>query len=183
MMRHVAMVGILLLTQGAARGDTFLVTGSGTWASDAPTTALSAPDATWSFSYDETTPLNAFPSGPIGNPTNFSYELNGTPVAEPLAGVEYFATVDFGLLSLSFSGGDHLQLYGVQVYDASLSLIPGVYDAVIDANQTLSSPFGEGTGTVTISSVPEPASIALVGLGLGLVALSAARRLMHRRAV
>jgi hypothetical protein len=178
-MLRTATVGIVLLVQSAAQADTYLVTGSGTWDPIAPTTALSAPDTTWSFSYIETTPLTPEPFGAIGNPTNFSYELGGTPVTEPLSGNNYFPSTDFGLLSLFFTSGDFLQLYGGQVFDSNYNLIPGVYTATIDVNGTNPTPLGEGSGTVTITAVPEPASIALMGLGL--VAVAAARRSRPRR--
>ncbi len=143
---------------------------------------MSGPDATWSFSYLETTPLAPAADGPLGSPTGFSYDLNGTPVPEPLLSVEYSSQANDGLFTLSFSGGDVLALYGTQVYDAARNLVPGVYAATIDADQTLPAPLGEGSGTVTISTVPEPASLALVGVGLGLAALAASRRSVRGRA-
>ncbi len=180
MLRRVLMVGMVLLLQAAARADTYLVSGSGTWGPDAPTTTVSGPGETWSFSYIETAPLTPAADGPLGSPADFSYKLSGTSVPEPLLSVEYSSQANDGLFTLSFAGGDVLALYGPQVYDANLYLIPGVYDSTIDADQTLPPPAGEGSGTVTIATVPEPASLTLLGAGLGLATLATARRSRRR---
>ena len=191
----VTLAGIMLLAQGAARADTFLVTVSGTWDSQSPTVALIAPGAAFSFSYVETTPLTLIPNdeNPQGDPTNFSYDLNGVPVAVTLASVAYPTAGNGSGLFASFStpNSSFSDLFFAtntsQFYDGNLNLIPGVCGAAfLDTGIDLThgglqyDANGVGTVTITAAGVPEPASIALVGLGL--VALPALLRTRRRRA-
>ena len=165
-MRLFSIVTWALITQSVAHAGTLMVSGSGTWGPDAPTSTYTAPGDTWSFSFDVPNPLDA---NPTSMATNFQYVLNGSPVSTTLSSVEFFASPDGGLFDVNFTDGNSLNLYGAQVFSTSdLSLIPGVYSANIDINSFVGPPAGIGSGTVTI--VPEPSSIVSAGLGLLAVA-------------
>lgn len=137
MLRFASILIVCMLAQTAASGGTVEISGSGTWDSTAPSTALSAAGKTWSFSFDVnvTTPIENLTTLSVSNPL---YLLNGTPVvSETINTVQFFTTAAFGLFNLGFSGGslpDELNFYGVQVFDASGNLAPGTYQAAIDIN-------------------------------------------------
>jgi hypothetical protein len=171
-MRFATIAGLVLLLQGAASADVVLISGSGTWDTVAPTTPVSAPGATWSFSFDATTPIASDGTTTF---SNFSYLLNGSSVSETLTAVQFFSTGDFGLFSLFLADGNFLGFYGAQVYDTTSNLISGIYPAAIDVNQT-ALPLGVGTGVIHIGAVPEPSSIVSAAIGLVLIGGFASRR-------
>jgi MYXO-CTERM domain-containing protein len=179
--RFVSILTVGILVQSAAIGGTVAISGSGTWNASTLVTDVSAPDATWSFSFDVNSPVPTDDSTPAAV-TNASYLLNGTPVvSEALTTVIFFDSGFDGMFDLNFSipgsSGDTVNLYGAQVFDSSGNLIPGSYQANSDVNLTAGPPSGSGSGTVlieTVTTIPEPSSIisggiaaaALAGLGL-----------------
>ena len=70
-----------------------LITGSGAFDVTAPTTAISAPGETFSFSFELPNPISA---NPTTEGTDFSFDLGGSPVADGLAEVEFFTTASSG---------------------------------------------------------------------------------------
>jgi hypothetical protein len=179
--RFEVVLGVAVLAAGlaatsTARGE--MITASGTWGAGTPTTPISAAGDTWSFSFDVMPPIT---NGGVTPFTNAAYSLNGVPVTgETISGVTFFPAAVFGLFTLDFSGDDHLDLYGAQVFDARLSLIPGNYPAVVDVNSSTGQlGVGTGSGTVNIAPVPAPPAVVLVGLGAGCVVL---KRYVGRRA-
>jgi hypothetical protein len=177
--RFVSILTVGFLVQSAAIGGTVAISGSGTWNANTLVTDVSAPNATWSFSFDVSSPVPTDDKTPAAV-TNASYLLNGTPVvSETLTTVIFFDSGSNGMFELIFSiphsTGDTVDLYGAQVFDSSGNLIPGSYPASSDVNLTVGGPPGSGSGTVVIEAViPEPSSIisggiavvALAGLGL-----------------
>jgi hypothetical protein len=188
--RFVSILTVGILVQSAAIGGTVAISGSGTWNASTLVTDVSAPNATWSFSFDVSSPVPTDDSTPAAV-TNASYSLNGTPVvSETLTTVTFFDSSFNGMIDLNFSiphsTGDTVNLYGAQVFDSCGNLIPGSYQANSDVNFTVGGPPGSGSGTVvitTVTTIPEPSSmisggIAVVALaGLGLVR----RRVVARR--
>ena len=182
MKRFVSILTVGILVQSAAIGGTVAISGSGTWNANTLVTDVSAPNATWSFSFDVSSPVPTDDSTPAAV-TNASYSLNGTPVvSETLTTVTFFDSGFNGMFDLNFSiphsTGDTVFLYGAQVFDSSSgNLISGSYSASSDVNLTVGGPPGSGSGTVvigTVTTIPEPSSIisggiavvALAGLGL-----------------
>lgn len=179
MKRFVSILTVGILVQSAAIGGTVAISGSGTWNANTLVTDVSAPNATWSFSFDVSSPVADTTPEPV---TNASYLLNGTPVvSETLTTVTFYDSGLNGLFDLNFSiphsTGDTVNLYGAQVFDSSGNLIPGSYQANSDVNLTVGPPSGSGSGTVligTVTTIPEPSSmisggiavVALAGLGL-----------------
>jgi hypothetical protein len=180
-MRALMTLAFVFFVAAVAKADTMSITASGTWDGLAPTSPESAPDASWSFSFDVTTPLAPDDTATF---TNFSFRLDGAPVATQASFLKFFDSKGSGLFDLGLADGDFLFLQGQQIFDAHGALIPGTYAA--DVSILAGSPFpgtvGSGDGTVVVSSinpgaaVPEPASI--VGLATGLVTLAT---LGHRR--
>lgn len=178
MLRLASILTVCMLAQTAAGGGTVQISGSGTWGPDAPSTALSAPGETWSFSFNATTPVdvqNGAATEPVSNP---SYSLNGTPVvSETMSSVTFFDSSLAGLFDLEFpvsgSISDEVSLYGAQIFDASGNLIPGSYPAAIDFDGKAGPPSGSGSGTVIVGAsalVPEPSSV--IGGGIAVLAVA-----------
>jgi hypothetical protein len=155
------------LCAAAANAGEVLVTGSGTWGPLAPTTLVSAPEESFSFSFDLPNPIA---SNPTIQATDFSYDLAGAPVAVGLDGVVFFPTSSSGLFDLDLASGDVVSLYGADV-GSSLTLTTGVFPATV--GYAGSPPVGEGT--VTITAVPEPSAWVMMLLGVG--ALGAVARM------
>jgi hypothetical protein len=157
------------------------ISGSGTWIHAAPNTAYSAPDATFSFSFElpqTYTPGNDAPlqgggtTGPdIGISTDFSdfhYSLGGTPVADVPDDIAFFSVAFGGGFALAFHTIS-VEFYGPVDIGSSGTVSFGQYALtpyIADQSQPY-SPVNQGTGPVTTSVVPEPASWALSLLGLG----------------
>jgi hypothetical protein len=183
--RFVSILTVGILVQSAAIGGTVAISGSGTWNANTLVTDVSAPDATWSFSFDVSSPVPTDDSTPAAV-TNASYLLNGTPVvSETLTTVIFFDSGFSGMFELIFSiphsTGDTVDLYGAQVFDSSGNLIPGSYPANSDVNLTVGPPSGSGSGTVLIeTAIPEPTSIISGGIA---VAVLAGLGLVRRRVV
>jgi MYXO-CTERM domain-containing protein len=181
-MRHLVgvVVAVACFMQVGAGAGTIQITGSGTWNADAPTTDYSAPNASWSFSFDVPDPLDANPTSMV---TNASYLLNGAPIAHTITSVQFYTPSLQGLFNLNFGYVGFVSLFGPQVIDPStLGLFPGMYPAMIDVN-IQNRITGTGTGMVDVgisSPVPEPSSIISGGLGL-LAAVGLALRRGIRR--
>jgi hypothetical protein len=97
---------------GDAAAGTVFFSGSGTWGDSAPSTPYSAPDESWSFSFDLPNPIA---SNPTFQATDFVYDLNGSPVSTPLSSVKFFPVANAGLFDLNFSDGGVVSFYGADV--------------------------------------------------------------------
>jgi hypothetical protein len=160
----------LLLLSGAAASASsdYIVTGSGTWNSSAPVTALSAPNETWSFSVMFPDPItNGMTSGSADVTTtsgiNFVYYLNGHMVTATLTETQFYTSAEEGLFDLDTSVGT-FDAYGAQADSntaPTLTLTPGSYSGTTGVNLNT----GEGSGTFNIGLVPEPATLSLLGAG------------------
>jgi hypothetical protein len=165
----------LLLLSGAAAsasGTDYVLTGSGTWSSNAPVTALSAPNETWSFSVMFPDPITngvVVDSADVSTTSgiNFVYYLNGVMVSAVLTESQFYTTAEDGMFDLTTNLGT-FDGYGAQVDSntaPTLTLTPGTYSGTADVNLS-DEGTGHGAATFHIGVVPEPASLLLLGTGL-----------------
>jgi MYXO-CTERM domain-containing protein len=181
-MRQVASLLTLALAStvcSAASAGTIAISGSGAWGPHTPSTTLSAPDATWSFTFDVPDPL----PGTIdmygeytSTVSKSQYLLNGFAVNDTIESLTYYSAGPGpgGLFDINFAHGT-LSLFGAQIYDSNLNLIPGVYGATIKDN------LGSGQGIVIVGVVSEPSSMISGGLGLlTVLGLASVRRRLIR---
>jgi hypothetical protein len=169
-----------------------LVTASGVFGSFSqyftPTTGFTAPNATWALSFQvESDPAVSDTSfgvqfAPVFS--NFTYILNGAPIALSPAEILFNATSFNGLFNVCLDSAcithqEGLRLDGSQLYtgsELSPTIVPGNYvttQLFIGVNNTS---FLEPNATVVVSAIPEPTTLWLVGAGLLLLGPAAHRR-------
>lgn len=160
--KHLFIVSSVFLVTTVASAST-TITGNGSWNSNAASTAYSAPNATWSFSFIVPNPVDSNPTKSI---SSFVYQLNGRVVAGSPMSIEFFDSDARGLFDIDFNDST-LALYGVDIYNQS-TLSTGIFSADIEF-------FGQdvedatGSGTVAIGAVPELSTYAYFLLGMVLL--------------
>jgi hypothetical protein len=168
---------VLIATSAAtARGGEVTISGSGSWGPNAPVSAYSAPNASWSFSVDVVNPVDGFPTTSISNAV---YDLNGVPVAPAMTSIFFYSAAEGGGIDLNFADNNTVSLYtsnGISVIDSNGGFIFGTYNIQIAMNDGDAA----GVGSVVIgAAVPEPST--LVSLSAGLLCVSAAGIRSRRR--
>jgi hypothetical protein len=202
-------LGLLLLislTLAPAAGATeFLVTESGTFSANVPVTFVSAPDATWSYSFlVSSTPSPSYYSLGSGFGTyvsDFQYTLNGTIVPSAQADydeepgeVAWSSSAEGGLLDVivqNASGGfEGFGLTGPQIYSGSESsptLLAGEFPVGTGSEFVITTGFPDPTitysepvtGSVLVEdATPEPPAVLLMLTGLLALAIVGRRKIM-----
>jgi PEP-CTERM motif len=167
------LLSALVLSISSLFAVPYTVSSSGTFNGSAPTTTLTAPNQTWSFSFlidSNPVPIATFSSNRTELPiSGFAYRLNGSLVSTN------YASMVFSLLS---NGGGFaspqvdFDLYAPQMFSGTLAsptILPGVYTLV--SPSVINGASVVGAQVTIASAVPEPASVGLslfglVGLGL-----------------
>jgi hypothetical protein len=164
-------VGALAVNDSASARE-ITISGSGVWAANAAVTTESAPNESWSFSFDVPNPTDTNPTASL---SNFSYALNGVTVATGTPFLTLDDSTNGGLFDLFFQDGTDIAFVGPDISDPIQSsngepITPGEFAAVSEVN------FGDPAGSGTIDAVPEPASWMLLLVGAGLVGAAASTR-------
>src|SRR5262249_26239481 len=88
-----------------AHANTILYSDSGSFSGSTPSTPFSAPGQTWGFSFqaDSTPPVLSFGNGGFDFAfSNFSYSLNGSPVAITPTAIRFFTAANGGGFFICF---------------------------------------------------------------------------------
>jgi hypothetical protein len=164
------------------------ITGSGTWSSTATTAGLSAPNESWTLSFEVSSPIPLTNVNTTGGQSvavlDAVYKLNGVVVGT-INDARFFSSGFSGLFSLDFSGvgsPNDLDFYGPQVFDStSGAILTNTYSGVSDVGVT-HDPAGEGTASFTIAptaTVPEPSTLINCVTALGFLGFVRWNRRRH----
>jgi hypothetical protein len=194
----ILVLGLALAAVPAFADTTLLVSESGVFSSNVPTTLASAPNATWSYSFlVDSTPTVLSPlTGQyfVTIVSDFQFTLNGASVGTAVPGtppgaVFWWSASDGGLLTIAFDAevGESaiFNQSGAQVYsgpESAPTILPGVYPLtdtpfssefdILDQS-TYTYLYSEPmSGDLYIQATPEPSSVLLALTGFAAFALA-----------
>jgi hypothetical protein len=172
-----------------AHADTISYTASGTFSAATPSSTFTGASETWAFAFqaDSNPTILEFGNGGFNFAfSNFSYSLNGSPVAITPTFIRFFSGGNGGGFAICFNGTNAQNctdalgfIFGPQMYTGMTSaptLLPGPFTSDLGVVVN-SAGFDLGNTTVQTTVTPEPST--LLTLAAGLLALGARRRL-HR---
>lgn len=186
-MRRLAFGILFACASAILSAATLKVTTSGTYSAITPASSWTAPNATWSLSFNvSSNPVvnNSTAGVDFDAPvTNFVYQLNGTTVSVGTVDVAFFSLADDGLINISFFGSaantlalptNGLELFGPQAYsgtEAAPTILPNAYAETMNTLAVAGTEYPQALGTVTISApsvtaTPAPPSLFLALFGL-----------------
>jgi hypothetical protein len=162
----------------AAQADTISYSASGTFSGATPTSAFSAPGETWSFSFtaDSNPAVLEFGNGGFDFAfSNFTYSLNGSPVAIAPTAIRFFTAANGGGFFICFVQPCGMGVFpngltagGPQLYtgpNSAPTLLPGPFISLPFAVAVNSIGYGEANITLQ-ASVPEPSTLLMLAAGL-----------------
>lgn len=188
----VRLFPILALCWASAYADTITYSDSGRFSASTPSDSFgfSGPSETWAFSFQANVNPVIGDSGMGGFSfafSDFSYLLNGSPVAITPTFIRFFSGTNGGGFAICFDGttfgtcSEGMATDGPQMYTgttAAPTLIPGTFVqdgfGVISGSTTFAEP-----NTTLVGTAPEPATLTLLTLALGVLMLG--RRCLSRQ--
>ncbi len=191
-MRHLALGFLFVCASVSLSAATLTVTTSGTYSATTPSSSWTAPNASWSLSFNvdsNPTVSSSTPGVDFDAPvTNFVYKLNGTTVSVGPVDVAFFSTAEEGLVNIGLFGSaagtlalpaNGFQLFGPQAYsgtEAAPTILPNTYAETLNTLAVAGSFFAQTTGTVTINvagppPIPAPPSFVLALFGLAAIGI------------
>jgi hypothetical protein len=165
----IAIPAVFCVLAVSANADILEVSGTGLWGANAPVTAESAPNESFTFSFN----IPEAAGNPSSLGTNFVYMLNGSAVPVSLSTIQFFPGSLGGLFDLDLSNGDTVSAYGADAGSGgtvSTGVFPATF-AMFDQGAT-----GAGSVVISDSAAPEPSFYGVVGAALGLLVLVRIRR-------
>jgi hypothetical protein len=170
-----------------AHADTISYSASGTFSGSTASSTFSGPSETWAFSFQADTHPTILEFGNGGFNfafSNFSYSLNGSPVAIMPTFIRFFSGGNGGGFAICFNGTNAQNctdalgfIFGPQMYTGMTSaptLLPGPFTSDLGFVVN-SAAFDLGNTAVQTTVTPEPS--ALLTLAAGLLTLGVRRRL------
>jgi PEP-CTERM motif len=165
---------------------------SGTFSPTTPSDAFgfSGPNETWAFSFvadSNPTPLSDVGMGGFNFAfSDFSYTLDGSPVAITPTFIRFFSGTNFGGFAICFDGTifatctEGLATDGPQMYTGTTStptLTPGAFLQYGLGALVGGTTYGEANPTTLVATaVPEPSTVLPILIAMGLLALGGRRR-------
>ncbi len=175
-----------------AHANTIFYSDSGTFTASTPSSDFTAPSETWSFEFQANSNpvVSEFGMGGFDFAfSDFSYSLDGSPVAITPTFIRFFSAANGGGFAVCFDGtteatcadGLGTGFFTTQMYSGPTSaptLLPGPFDLDEFGGVANSVGFNLPNTTVQATETPEPST--LLPLAAGLLALSV-RRVYWRR--
>lgn len=183
-------VCLLLLAIPGLFATPLLLTTGGTFASYTPTDAYAAPNEPWTLSFEIDS--NPVVSNVTGNGfdvafSDFTYMLNGSPLALPVGMIQFWSSVGdpggFDVCFYNMACTLGLEFEGPQLYTGSTSA-PTIQAGVYDMTRVNNLDIAQGSFQqfiylpVTIATTPEPSTLFTSGT---VILLAGAARLRKRR--
>jgi hypothetical protein len=186
------LLPVFALCSVSANADIISYSDSGTFSSSTPSSTFSAAGETWAFAFqaDSHPAVSEFGMGGFDFAfSDFSYSLNGSPVAITPTFIRFFSAGNGGGFEICFNGttvatcSDELGtgFFTTQMYTGPTSaptLLPGPFDLDEFGGVVNSVGFNLPNTIVQANVVPEPST--LLPLAAGLLALGG-RRFYSRR--
>lgn len=170
-----------------AHADTITYTSSGTFSASTPSSTFTGPSETWAFSFqaDSNPVVLEFGHGGFNFAfSDFTYFLNGSPVAITPTFIRFFSPTNGAGFAICFNGtfpplsnctDDFITGFSAPaLYTGPTSaptLLPGAF--TMGVGVTVNS-VGFDAGNITLQATPEPST--LLTLATGLLALGVRRR-------
>ncbi|MBV8238823.1 MAG: PEPxxWA-CTERM sorting domain-containing protein [Sphingomonas sp.] len=146
-----------------------LIQGTGFWTGSATTTAVSAPNRSFQFSFDLPDTITkaagyAFTSAI----SNFSFSLDGHVLSAVPAEIRFYSSGNNGLFDMVLNG-INLRLFGADVGSNGTLGPTGAYNFTSAVNGDAPAGLGFVTVTSIAAAVPEPAVWGLMIVGFGMI--------------
>jgi len=154
------------------------ISGAGTFSASTPSSTFTGPSQPWSFSFlVDSNPVVSNVNSSSFDPafSNFSYVLNGSPVAITPGEIKFFDAAVTGMFAICFSSAcsqtaNGLQFAGPQMYSGATSaptILPGGFTSTIFVAFFGTTLYPQANVTVqAVASAPEPMTLSLMGAGL-----------------
>lgn len=186
-MRSAALGSLFLCACVSLSAATLTVSFSGTYSATTPATAWTAPNATYSVTFNvnsNPTPNSYVTGSDFDAPvTNLIYTLNGNVVNVGTVDVAFYNLGLGGLIDVGFFGSaatntplNGFELLGPQAYsgpEAAPTILPGAYTETRNTLYVASGPNAQTVGNVSITvgptPTPAPPSLLLAMAGFGVV--------------
>lgn len=154
------------------------ISGGGTFSASTPSSSFTGPSQPWSFAFlVDSNPVVSNVNGASFDAafSNFSYVLNGSPVAITPVGIKFFDAAVTGMFSICFISdcgptSNGIQFAGPQMYSGATSaptILTGSFPSdstVVFFGTTLD--FQANVTVQTVAGAPEPMTLSLMGAGL-----------------
>jgi PEP-CTERM motif len=189
------LLAVVALCWAPAHAALITYTDSGTFSAATPTTSFSAPSAPWAFSFqaDMNPTVLEFGNGGFDFAfSNFSYSLNGSPVAITPTAIRFFTAANGGGFFICFGAqpcgngvfpnGLGTGFGGPQLYTGTTSaptLLAGTFSSLPFEVVVNSTAFPQANTTLQAAAAPEPST--LLTLAAGLLALVGTRVYVRRQ--
>jgi hypothetical protein len=154
------------------------ISGGGTFSASTASSPFTGPSQTWNFAFlvDSNPVVSNVNSGSFDPAfSNFSYVLNGSPVAITPVEIKFFDAAVTGMFAICFSSAcgqtaNGLQFAGPQMYSGATSaptILPGGFTSTIFVAFFGTTLYPQANVTVqAVASTPEPMTLSLMGAGL-----------------
>ena len=179
--RILVLTSLLAVFAASASATPISIISGGTFSASTPSSSFSGPSQPWSFAFvaDSNPVVSNVGLGQGFDATfsNFSYDLNGSPVAITPANIRFFSNPpNQGMLLICFSTttcdqttGGGLSFVGPQMYSGSESA-PTILTGDLTSTRFVvffgRALYDQANGIVQAANVPEPMTLSLMGAGL-----------------